>query len=239
MMTREHEAPRIGRVFGRVLRLSPVGVLGVVVLSALALQQNPSPGTGTLQQKIARYERPDRDEWQMPDEVIRALGVKAGMVVADIGAGSGYFTRRFARAVAPDGKVFAVDIDAEILEYLKGEAERQKLTTISIVVSREDDPLLPDDSVDLAFLCDTAHHIGERVSFYRKLLRAVKKGGRMAIIDFPPEANAKGFCPHPRDELLSPEQVIREAEQAGFTLIERFTFLPRQYFLLFEKRNMS
>lgn len=239
-MTREHaEASRIGRAFRRVLRHGPVGVLGVVVLSALAIQQNPSPGTGTLQQKIARYERPDRDEWQMPDEVIRALGVKPGMVVADIGAGSGYFTRRFARAVAPDGKVFAVDIDGEILEYLKAEAERHKLANISIIVSKEDDPMLPDDSVDLVFLCDTTHHIRERVSFYRKLIRAVRKGGRMAIIDFPPEANTKGFCPHPRDELLSPEQVIREAEQAGFALIERFAFLPRQYFLLFERRKSS
>lgn len=239
MRRKRTEASCITRGFRRVVQLSPLGLLGLVVLSALALPQNPAPTTGTLREKVARYERPDRDTWQMPDEVLRALGVKAGMVVADIGAGSGYFTRRFARAVAPDGKVFAVDIDEEILEYLKGEAERQKLTNISIVVSREDDPLLPDDSIDLVFLCDTAHHIRGRVAFYQKLFRAMKKGGRMAIIDFPPEANTKGYCPHPRDQLLSPELVIREAEQAGFTLIEQFTFLPRQYLLLFEKRKSS
>jgi len=239
-LTRRKEPNELPRARALVLRLSPILLLGCVWFSLAAPQQKapPSPATtGSLNERIARYERADREQWQKPDEVVKVLGLHSGDVVADIGAGSGYFTRRFARAVAPGGKVFAVDIDGEILEYLAKEAEKESLHNIVTIVSKEDDPLLPEGSVDLVFFCDTTHHIRDRVPFYRKVARALRKGGRMAIIDFPPEANAKGFCPHDPRELVSSEQVIREAEEAGFTVVKEFTFLPRQYFLVFEKRE--
>jgi len=199
----------------------------------------PRPTTARpVKERVASWERPDRDQWQKPNEVIKALKLKNGTVVADIGAGSGYFTRKFAPAVAPKGKIYAVDIAADILEYLRQEARKQNLNNIEYIVSKEDDPMLPKNSVDLAFFADTTHHIANRVNFYRKLLPAIKKGGRMAIIDYPPEAHAKGFCPHPPEELVPRAQVIREAEEAGFKLVREFTFIPegRQYFLLFKKR---
>ncbi len=167
------------------------------------------------------------------DEVVKALELKKGDVVADIGAGTGYFTRRFAKAAAPDGKVYAVDVAADVLGYLKEQAEKQNLHNIETIVSREDDPMLPANSVDLAFFCDTTHHIAKRVDFYRKLSPALKEHGRMAIIDYPPDGPQH---PHNPEELVPRSQVIDEAEEAGFKLIEDFKFLPRHYFLVFQKK---
>jgi len=222
-------------------RIALLMLLVVGVSGGLPAQQRSLPRSRELplEERIAMWERPEREQWQKPEQVVQALGVREGMVIADIGAGSGYFSRRFARAVGPSGKVYAVDVDREILAYLQQEARRQGLENLQIIVSREDDPLLPEGSVDLAFFCDTTHHIANRVDYYKTLSRALKEGARMAIIDYPPEAHAQGFCPHRPEELVPRWQVIQEAEQAGFQLIEEFTFLPRQYFLVFRKRPTS
>ena len=186
-----------------------------------------------LQDRIARFERPERDTWQKPNEIVEALELKNGAVVADIGAGTGYFTRRFAKAVAPNGKVYAVDIAADILGYLKEQADKQNIHNIETIVSREDDPMLPGKSVDLAFFCDTTHHIANRVNFYRKLSRGLKEHGRMAIVDYPPDSPQH---PHNPEQLVPRSQLTSEAEEAGFKLVKDFSFLPRQYFLVFEKK---
>jgi arsenite methyltransferase len=186
-----------------------------------------------LEDRVSSFERSGRDEYQKPDEVVKALEVKNGTVVADIGAGSGYFTRRLARAVAPDGKVYAVDIDAEVLNYLKQQSEKLKLHNIETVVSHEDDPLLPPNAIDLAFFCDVTHHIAQRAALYQKLASALREDGRMAVIDYPPGLPTS---PHQPNELVPRFQVISEAEQAGFKLVKEFRFLPRQYFLVFAKQ---
>ena len=152
------------------------------------------------------------------------------------------FTPTFLRsrlAVAPKGKVYAVDIAEDILGYLREEARKQNLNNIEIVVSKEDDPMLAEGTLDLAFFADTAHHIANRVQFYRKVSTALKKDGRMAILDIPPVAYERGLCPHKPEELVSREQAINEAEEAGFKLINEFKFLQedRSYFLLFQKRD--
>ncbi len=187
-----------------------------------------------LKERIAIYERPDREQWQKPDEVIRALGIQEGMVVADIGAGSGYFTRRFARAVGERGKVYAVDIDAEILEYLGETVRQQGVRNVEIVVGREDNSLLPEKGVDLVFFCDTTHHMRDRAGYFRHVRQILRPGGRMAIIDYPPEAHELGYCPHKPEELVPRWQIIEEAQRTGFELVGEFSFLhPRQYFLVF------
>ncbi len=202
---------------------------------ALAQQTSLPPATQDrpLKDRIASMERPERDAWQKPDEVVKALELKNGDVVADIGAGTGYFTRRFARAVAPDGKVYAVDIAADILGYLKERADKENLHNLVTLVSREDDPMLPANAVNLAFFCDTTHHIANRVSFYRKLGPALKEHGRVAVIDYPPDSPQH---PHNPEELVPRSQVISEAQEAGFKFVKDFQFLPRHYFLLFEKK---
>lgn len=219
--------------------LAPLALSSLSFLSfswATQAQQTSMPPpteARPLADRIGRFERPERQTWQRADEIVQALQLKNGMVVADIGAGSGYFTRRFAKAVAPNGKVYAVDIAADILGYLKEQAKKQDIHNIEIVVSHQDDPMLPNSSVDLAFFCDTTHHIANRVNFYRKLGRALKEHGQMAIVDYPPDSPQH---PHNPEQLVPRSQVISEAEEAGFRPIKDFPFLPRQYFLLFEKK---
>src|SRR5437899_10863170 len=209
----------------------------ILLFSALAIAQQTSMPPATqdrpLKDRIASMERAERDAWQKPEEVVKELELKNGEAVADIGAGTGYFARRFARAVAPDGKVYAVDIAADILGYLKERAEKENLGNLTTIVSRVDDPMLPRDAVGLAFFCDTTHHIENRVSFYRKLIPGLKEHGRMAIIDYPP---GSPHAPHKPDQLVPRSQVISEAEEAGFKFVKDFQFLPYHYFLLFEKK---
>ncbi len=221
---------KLGPILG-----NPIGAL-LVVWAAFGQQTAMPPATGNrpLADRIASFENPERASWQKPDEIVAALKLKKGDVVADIGAGTGYFSRRFAKAVGPQGKVYAVDISADVFEYLKQEAEKQQLNNIETVVSRVDDPLLPKDTVDLAFFCDVTHHVANRVQFYKKLGLALKKKGRMAIIDYPPDSPRK---PHKPEELVPQSQVIAEAREAGFKLVHEYRFLPRQYFLLFQKQR--
>jgi arsenite methyltransferase len=212
-------------------------LLSLLVFSAMAYAQQaimpPKSEDRPLKDRIASMERAERDEWQKPDEVVKALDLKNRDIVADIGAGTGYFSRRLARAVAPDGKVYAVDVAVDILTYLQERADRENLRNIVTVVSRPDDPMLPANSLDWVFFCDTTHHIEQRVNFYRKLLPAVKTHGRMAIIDYPPDSP---HAPHKPDQLVPRSQVISEAEQAGFKFVKDFKFLPFHYFLVFEKQ---
>jgi ubiquinone/menaquinone biosynthesis C-methylase UbiE len=198
-------------------------------------QQRMPPRTQDrpLEDRIRSAERAERESWQKPDEVVQALALKNGDVVADIGAGTGYFTRPLARTVAPDGKVYAVDVAADVLDYLRQEAEKEGLRNVVTIVSHEDDPLLPANTVDLAFFCDTTHHIANRIAFYRRMLRGLKQHGRMALIDYPPGGE---HAPHPPEQLVPRSEAIAEAEEAGFKLIGEFHFLPRQYFLVFERR---
>jgi arsenite methyltransferase len=209
----------------------------LLVFSALASGQQtvmpPKSEDRPLKDRIATMERAERDEWQKPDEVVKALDLKNRDVVADIGAGTGYFSRRLARAVAPDGKVYAVDVATDILAYLQERADRESIHNIVTIVSRADDPLLSANSLDLAFFCDTTHHIEHRVNFYRKLFPALKLHGRMAIIDYPPDSP---HSPHKPEQMVPRSQVISEAEQAGFKFVKDFQFLPYHYFLIFEKK---
>jgi predicted methyltransferase len=208
-----------------------------LVANACAHRQERMPPRSQdrpLSYRIESFERPERDSWQKPDQVVQALGLKNGDVVADIGAGTGYFTRRFARAVAPDGKVYAVDVAADVLGYLRERAEQEGLHNIVTIVSHEDDPMLPKNAVDLAFFCDTTHHIAERVTFYRAMSPGIKAHGRLAIIDYVPDASRH---PHPPEEHVPRAQAIREAEETGFKFVQEFQFLPNQYFLLFEKQQ--
>src|SRR5215468_2435227 len=184
-----------------------------------------------LSYRIERFERPERASWQKPDEVVQALGLKNGDVVADIGAGTGYFSRRFAKEVAPDGKVYAVDVAADVLGYLREQADKEGLRNIATIVSVEADPMLPKSAVDMAFFCDTTHHIANRVNFYRHMAPGLKEHGRMAIVDYAPGAERN---PHPVEELVPRSQVISEAEDGGFKLVKEYQFLPYQYFLVFE-----
>jgi predicted methyltransferase len=209
----------------------------LVFASVAAAQQTtmPRPTTArTLESRVSGYERTERDAWMKPDEVVKALQLKNGDVIADIGAGSGYFARRFANAVAPNGKVYAIDIDTEVLGYLKDRAARENLANLLTVASTETDPMMPAGGADLAFFCDATHHIAGRVPFFGKVAQGLKPQGRMVVIDFPPGSSRTG---HAANELIPQTQLISEAEQAGFTFVKAHELLlPDFYFLEFVKR---
>ena len=170
---------------------------------------------------------PARDAWQKPDQVISALELKKTDVVADIGAGGGYFTRRLARRAA---KVYAVDINADLLKI----AAKDEPDNVATILAVPDDPKLPPSSVDLIFICDVLHHIENRPAYYRKLNAALKPGGRIVNIDFYKKDLPVG---PPVSMKLSEQQVIDEFKAAGFKLARKHDMLPYQYFLEFERER--
>jgi arsenite methyltransferase len=178
------------------------------------------------------YERAGRDEWQKPEQVVNALRLRPGSVVADIGAGSGYFTRRLAAKVLPGGIVYAVDIDENMLRHIHKTVEKQALRNIVPVLSATNDPMLAPGSVDVIFICNTYHHFTNRADYNKRLARALKKGGRLVIVDYHKKQLPVG---PPPDEKLSAEDVAKELSSAGFKLSQNQQLLPYQYFLVFTR----
>jgi ubiquinone/menaquinone biosynthesis C-methylase UbiE len=183
-----------------------------------------------LDQYIALLEDPKRDEWQKPDEVLKALQLKEGQFVADVGAGSGYFTVRLARAVGEKGVVFAVDVDEGMLGYLRQRLAKERINNIQVMQVPPHDPLLIAGSADVVFLCNVYHHLEDRDVYLRKLRKALKPGGRLVIVDFyKKEGIPVGPPMHMR---LSEETVAKELQGAGLKVTEKLTFLPYQYILV-------
>ena len=175
------------------------------------------------------FDDPARDAWQMPDKVIATLKLKAGQALADIGAGTGYFSVRLAKANAKV-RVYGVDIEPSMVEYLRSRAMKEGLTNITAIQAEADSPKLPA-GVDLVLIVDTFHHIPNRVQYFRKLSSSLNKGGRIAIIDFKPEATMGP----PKEFRFTSETIAAEPKDAGFKQIEKPDFLPQQNFLIFKK----
>ncbi len=175
-----------------------------------------------------RFESPDRDEWQKPDYVLEVLGLAADAKVADIGSATGYFPMRFAQAV-PRGLVYGLDIEADMVRYLNERAAREGAANLQSILAEPDDPKIPEP-VDLIFVCDTYHHISDRVSYFQARLSDLLPGGRLAIVDF-----KKGDFPvgPPDEHKLAPQTVESELEEAGWRLVHRDDSLPYQYVLIF------
>lgn len=176
------------------------------------------------------FDDPQRDEWQKPHEVIEALKLAPDAIVADIGAGTGYFAVRFAHMI-PKGKVYATDIEPEMVQYLVMRAKREGLPNLISVQGKPEDAALPE-AVDLAMLVDVYHHIDDRGAYFGKLARSFRPGGRLAIIDFTMDSD---IGPPPRAR-IAPGQVKRELAEAGYALAEEIELLPNQYFLVFKPR---
>jgi predicted methyltransferase len=175
------------------------------------------------------FDDPERDAWQKPHQVIQALSLRPDAVIADIGAGTGYFAVRFANMV-PAGKVYAVDVEPDMVRYLAERAKKEKRANLVAVKGAAGDPRLPEKA-DLVVLVDAYHHIGQRERYFRALAGSLKPGGRIAVIDFRMDSPSGP----PKSARVAPERVKAELAAAGYALAEEHGFLPRQYFLVFTR----
>ncbi|MDI6449127.1 class I SAM-dependent methyltransferase [Anaerobaca lacustris] len=171
-----------------------------------------------------------RDGWQKPQEVLEALRLPADAVVADIGAGGGYFTERLARHLSEGGRVYAVDVQEVMIDALRQRVSDRGLSNVEVVRGRFDDPNLPEGSCDLVFFSSVYKEIDNRPAYLERVRRCLRPGGRVAILEYRPGELAPG---PPRWMRLSAEQIVEELEDAGFEFIEAFEFLPRQSFQVF------
>jgi predicted methyltransferase len=178
------------------------------------------------------FDDPQRDEWQKPHQVIQALALKSNAAVADIGAGTGYFSARLANMLK-DGRVYAVDVEPDMVKYLGERARREGLANLIAVQGAAQGANLPA-KVDLALLVDVYHHIEARPRYFRDLRKSLNPGAQIAIIDFRLDS-AEG---PPRAARIAPEQVKAEMKQAGYVPVAEHSFLPRQYFLVFRGAYM-
>ena len=183
------------------------------------------------EQWAKEFDDPTRDQWQMPNKVLAALGLKRGQIVADLGAGTGYFTVRLARSAAAP-KVYAVDIEASMIAYLKKRAAIEGLRNVVAVQASPESANLPEP-VDLILIVDTYHHIGDRETYLQKLAASLKPQGRLAIIDW----RRGGPMGPPEEFRFAPEQIRQELAKAGFKQIAQHDFLPNQLFLIFSRSN--
>jgi SAM-dependent methyltransferase len=176
------------------------------------------------------FDDPARDAWQKPDEVIRALALAPDALVADVGAGTGYFAVRLARAV-PQGHVYGADTERDMVGYLAERGRREGLANLTAVEAAPHDPRLPR-AVDLVLMVNTYHHVAERPAYFGRLRQSLRPGGRVAIVDFLPDAPTGP----PRQARIPAAFVKEEMGRAGFGLVTEHTFLPYQYFLVFAPR---
>jgi SAM-dependent methyltransferase len=177
------------------------------------------------------FDDPARDAWQKPHQVIEALALAPDAVVADIGSGTGYFAARLVHFV-PQGRVYGVDIEPDMVKYLAERAKREGLANLVSIAGLPDDPRLPGKA-DLVLMVDVYHHIENRVAYLRKLRGYLNAGGRVAVIDFRQDSPDGP----PKAERIAPGRVDAEMTQAGYVLSKEHAFLPEQYFLVFEPRR--
>ncbi|MBI4581881.1 MAG: methyltransferase domain-containing protein [Planctomycetes bacterium] len=205
--------------------------LAATQYTALLLLAIPLVSGCTSLRRLA-YEGFSRDSWQQSARVIGALGIRPGDRIADLGAGSGYFTVRLSPAVGPRGKVFAVDVDKDMNEYLRRRLAGTCVENVEIILARTDDPLLPDAGIDLVLTVNTYHHIHNRPGYFRSLRRDLAPAGRVAVIDF----DGRKFM-RLLGHYTPKETLLREMSEAGYEVVESYDFLDRQSFVIFRAKN--
>lgn len=181
---------------------------------------------------LARFEVPDRDAWAQPGKVVEMLHLTPGMDVADIGAGSGYFTRRLAHA-APAGTTYAVDVDADFKDHIESHLGQWGTPNIVTRLAVYEHPLLPQSSVDFVFISNTYSFLQDRERYFTAVHKALRPGGRVALIDWRVDADCQREtgCPKPNQRV--PLRVVRrETAAVGFVVLEEYEFLEYQYFMI-------
>ena len=181
-------------------------------------------------------DRPERASEEQPDKALDALKLTKGMVVADIGAGTGYMTLRMARRVGPAGKVYAVDVQPEMIRRLRANARNAGLENIETILGSDGDPKLPAGKLDLALMVDVYHELQQPQAMLRALRAALKDDGRLVLLEYRKEDPAVPILPLHK---MSVAGVKLELEAEGFRLEQTIETLPRQHILIFGKRPAS
>ncbi len=196
-----------------------------IALALLTALVAGSLGCGWLKRRM--YAGGDRDQWQQPAQVVASLGFAEDALIADLGAGGGYFTFRLAAAV-PEGRVYAVDIDADMTDYIAGKAEEDGVANVSAVLAAPDDAKLPEP-VDWIFTCNTFHHLPDQAAYFANLKPHLRPGARIAVVEYAPRDGWSLLGNHATDK----DAIVSALVEAGYRLDADHTFLDRQSFLVF------
>jgi ubiquinone/menaquinone biosynthesis C-methylase UbiE len=208
-----------------------------------AAQQIASPGvhpiSGRRYAQTMSYlgadwlDRSERVQEEEPDAALDAIKLAVGSTVADVGAGSGYMTVKMAHRVGPTGKVYANDIQPQMLSLLRQRLDREKLANVELVLGTYDDPRLPADTIDLILMVDVYHEFSEPQQMLRKMRTSLKSGGRLVLLEYRKEDPSIPIRP---DHKMSVAEAKMEVEAEGFTLSNVDERLPRQHILVFTKK---
>jgi ubiquinone/menaquinone biosynthesis C-methylase UbiE len=209
-----------------------VYIAGCVLVLALSSLANAQLASRPAEEWSKTLEQPSRLESLKIDQIVRQLGLKSGQGVVDLGAGTGLFSVPLAKAVAPAGKVYAVEIDKGFLPMIDSKAKQGNLSNVKTVLGEFTDPKLPAQDVDVAFMHDVLHHVEDRPAYLKNAARYLKRTGRFVVIDYKAEQS-----PH-KDQpslIVSEEQVTGWMKAAGFGKVEKVDLFPEKYFLVFSK----
>ncbi len=218
----------------------PLALALAVCLPALAQEKSVRPGINKpfenpdVKEYVGKFEVESREVYARRKEIVAACGLKPGMAVADVGAGTGLFTRMFARAVGPAGKVYAVDIAPRFVEHVEKSCKEAGLKNVRGVVCTPTSANLPEGSVDLVFICDTYHHFEFPQRTLASLHRALRPGGRLVLVDFQrvPGKSSEWVLGHVR---AGQEVFTKEVQEAGFKIVGEEKFLKENYLVRFVK----
>ena len=202
-----------------------------LVAAVAALTAAPQHGRLFPPEQLGLLEGPDREAWQRPEDVMDWLNISENSVVADLGAGGGWFTVRLAYRVGPNGRVYAEDIQHQMIEAINRRVSREGLRNVRTILGAPTDPGLPE-TVDAVLIVDAYHEMEHPVVLLRNAAAKLKPNGRIGIVNFKKDGHGPG---PPMDERVDPERVIRDAEAAGLRVLARPGFLRYQYMLVFGK----
>jgi ubiquinone/menaquinone biosynthesis C-methylase UbiE len=225
-MARAQRRARFGSLLLRVV--VAMGVLGA---------QEPAKTTPKARQKGAFSQYTSREQWQMPVRVMDEIGVKPGMTVADVGAGDGWFTFYLANRVGASGRVIAEDIDAEALKVVRARCQREKVSNVSVLVGRTEDPTLPPGAVDLALMVNVLSALGDARAFLGNLAKSLKPGGRLVVVDWNP-VKVNPDIPE-QDATSALRRTLRQLEDADFEVERVLDFLPAQTIWICKRRGST
>jgi ubiquinone/menaquinone biosynthesis C-methylase UbiE len=211
-------------------------VVGIVTHAASPGGEDRHPVSGRVIAPVMGYEgaawleRPEREFEEQPSKAIKALGIRPGQVVADVGAGSGYYTVRLAKQVGPNGRVYAADIQPEMIVHLQRRLERERIENVELVQATETNPRLPDGRFDLILMVDVYHELSRPQEVLRSLRSSLKPDGRLVLIEFRKESD---WVPIREEHKMSVKEARMELEAEGYRFDRVIDVLPWQHILVF------